>query len=144
MNVLELSEQEIIRRNSMNELRAMGIEPYPAAEYVTNAFSTDIKAEFKDDAEPRKVSVAGRMMTRRVMGKASFIELQDSKGRIQVYITRDLYTQEITARKWSKAEELERLKQGCKELQQRIDEALKEAERPQSEVPEEENTVRAA
>ena len=49
MNVLELSEQEIIRRNSLNELRAMGIEPYPAAEYVTNAFSTDIKAEFKDD-----------------------------------------------------------------------------------------------
>ena len=67
----------------------MGIETYPSAEYVTNAFSTDIKAEFKDDAEPRKVSVAGRMMTRRVMGKASFIELQDSKGRIQVYITRD-------------------------------------------------------
>ena len=68
----------------------MGINPYPAAEYVTNAFSTDIKAEFKDDeAEPRKVSVAGRMMSRRVMGKASFIELQDSKGRIQVYITRD-------------------------------------------------------
>ena len=89
MNVLELSEQEIIRRNSMNELRAMGIEPYPAAEYVTNAFSTDIKAEFNDDAEPRQVSVAGRIMSRRVMGKASFIELQDSKGRIQVYITRD-------------------------------------------------------
>ena len=89
MNVLELSEQEIIRRNSMNELRAMGIEPYPAAEYVTNAFSTDIKAEFKDEDEPRQVSVAGRIMSRRVMGKASFIELQDSKGRIQVYITRD-------------------------------------------------------
>ena len=89
MNVLELSEQEIIRRNSMNELRAMGIEPYPAAEYVTNAFSTDIKAEFKDEDEPRQVSIAGRMMSRRVMGKASFIELQDSKGRIQVYITRD-------------------------------------------------------
>ncbi len=89
MNVLELSEQEIIRRNSMNELRAMGIEPYPAAEYVTNAFSTDIKNEFKDDAEPRQVSIAGRMMGRRVMGKASFVELQDSKGRIQVYITRD-------------------------------------------------------
>lgn len=89
MNVLELSEQEIIRRNSMNELRAMGIEPYPAAEYVTNAFSTDIKAAFEDGAEPRQVSVAGRMMSRRVMGKASFIELQDSKGRIQVYITRD-------------------------------------------------------
>ncbi len=89
MNVLELSEQEIIRRNSMNELRAMGIEPYPAAEYVTNAFSIDIKNEFKDDAEPRQVSIAGRIMSRRVMGKASFIELQDSKGRIQVYITRD-------------------------------------------------------
>ena len=89
MNVSELSEQEIIRRNSMNELRAMGIEPYPAAEYVTNAFSTDIKAEFNDDAEPRQVSVAGRIMSRRIMGKASFIELQDSKGRIQVYITRD-------------------------------------------------------
>ncbi len=90
MNVLELSEQEIIRRNSLNELRAMGINPYPADEYVTNAFSTDIKNEFKDDApEVRHVSVAGRMMSRRVMGKASFIELQDSKGRIQVYVTRD-------------------------------------------------------
>ena len=89
MNLLELSEQEIIRRNSLNELRAMGIEPYPAAEYVTNAFSTDIKQEFKDEDEPRMVSIAGRMMSCRVMGKASFVELQDSKGRIQVYITRD-------------------------------------------------------
>ena len=89
MNVLELSEQEIIRRNSLNELREMGIDPYPAAEYVTNAFSTDIKAEFKDEDEPRAVSVAGRIMSRRVMGKASFVELQDSKGRIQVYITRN-------------------------------------------------------
>ena len=89
MNVLELSEQEIIRRNSLNELREMGIDPYPAAEYVTNAFSTDIKTEFKDEDEPRAVSVAGRIMSRRVMGKASFVELQDSKGRIQVYITRD-------------------------------------------------------
>jgi lysyl-tRNA synthetase class 2 len=68
----------------------MGIDPYPAAEYVTNAFSVDIKDEFKDDEEePRQVSVAGRIMSRRIMGKASFIELQDSKGRIQVYITRD-------------------------------------------------------
>ncbi len=89
MNVLELSEQEIVRRNSLNELRAMGIEPYPAAEYVTSAFSTDIKEEFNDEGEPRLVSIAGRLMSRRVMGKASFIELQDSKGRIQVYITRD-------------------------------------------------------
>ncbi|MBP1539776.1 MAG: lysine--tRNA ligase [Prevotella sp.] len=89
MNVLELSEQEIGRRQSLEELRAMGINPYPAAEYVTNAFSTEIKENFSDEAEPRQVSIAGRMMSRRVMGKASFAELQDSKGRIQVYITRD-------------------------------------------------------
>ena len=89
MNILELSEQEIFRRESLNELRNMGIEPYPAAEYPTNAFSTDILAEFKDEDEPREVCIAGRMMSRRVMGKASFIELQDSKGRVQVYITRD-------------------------------------------------------
>jgi lysyl-tRNA synthetase class 2 len=90
MSVIELSEQEVIRRNSMNELRAMGIEPYPAAAYETNAYSTDIKAAFNDNEQPRRqVSVAGRMMSRRIMGKASFIELQDSKGRIQIYITRD-------------------------------------------------------
>ena len=89
MNVLELSEQEILRRQSLEELRALGIDPYPAAEFPTNAFSTDIRTEFKDDADPREVSIAGRMMSRRVMGKASFVELQDSKGRIQVYITRD-------------------------------------------------------
>ena len=88
MNVLELSEQEIGRRQSLQELRNMGINPYPAAEYPTNAFSTDIKEEFKDDEE-REVVIAGRMMSRRVMGKASFAELQDSKGRIQVYVTRD-------------------------------------------------------
>ncbi len=89
MNVLELSEQEIGRRESLQQLRQMGIDPYPAAEYPTNAFSTDILETFQDDAEPRQVAVAGRMMSRRVMGKASFVELQDSKGRIQVYITRD-------------------------------------------------------
>lgn len=89
MNILELSEQEIIRRESLNELRNMGIEPYPAAEYPTNAFSTEILENFKDEEEPRQVCIAGRMMSRRVMGKASFVELQDSKGRIQVYITRD-------------------------------------------------------
>lgn len=89
MNLLELSEQEIIRRGSLNELRTMGIDPYPAAEYKVNAYSTDIKEEFKDDASVRKVVIAGRMMSRRVMGKASFVELQDMKGRIQVYITRD-------------------------------------------------------
>ncbi len=89
MNLLELSEQEIIRRNSMEQLRQMGIEPYPAAEYVTNAFSKEIKDNFKDDAEPRPVCIAGRIMSRRIMGKASFVELQDSEGRIQVYISRD-------------------------------------------------------
>ena len=89
MNILELSEQEIGRRQSLQELRDMGIEPYPAAEFPTNAFSTDIRDEFNDDAEPREVSVAGRLMGRRVMGKASFAELQDSKGRIQIYISRD-------------------------------------------------------
>ncbi|MDE7377811.1 MAG: lysine--tRNA ligase [Paraprevotella sp.] len=89
MNILELSEQEIVRRNNLNEMRAMGIEPYPAAEYPTNAFSTDIRSEFSDADEAREVCIAGRMMSRRIMGKASFIEIQDSKGRIQVYITRD-------------------------------------------------------
>ena len=92
MNILELSEQEIGRRQSLQELRQMGINPYPAAEYPTNAFSTDIRDQFIDlqeGEEPRHVCIAGRMMSRRVMGKASFVELQDSKGRIQVYITRD-------------------------------------------------------
>ena len=89
MNILELSEQEILRRQSLDELRQLGIDPYPAAEYTTNAFSTEILNSFSDDAPVREVSIAGRMMSRRVMGKASFVELQDSKGRIQVYITRD-------------------------------------------------------
>ena len=104
MNVLELSEQEIGRRESLQQLRQLGIDPYPAAEYATNAFSTEIKqkvesGEWVVDApegeEPiaaenlPQVTIAGRMMSRRVMGKASFAEIQDSKGRIQVYITRD-------------------------------------------------------
>ena len=88
MNILEMSDQEIGRRQSLQQLREMGIDPYPAAEYPTNAFSTEIRDEFKED-EKREVIIAGRMMSRRIMGKASFVELQDSKGRIQVYITRD-------------------------------------------------------
>lgn len=88
MNVLELSEQEIVRRQCLQELRDMGIEPYPAAEYPTNAFSTDIRETFTD-GDNTEVAIAGRLMSRRVMGKASFAEIQDSKGRIQVYITRD-------------------------------------------------------
>ena len=89
MSLLDLSEQEIVRRNSLAEMRNMGIEPYPAAEYEVNAYTTDIKDEFKDEEPVREVSIAGRVMTRRIMGKASFMELQDSKGRIQVYISRD-------------------------------------------------------
>ncbi len=98
MNVLELSEQEINRRANLQALKDMGINPYPAAEYPTDAFSTEIIANFKDPevdkegnpTEPlREVCIAGRMMSRRVMGKASFVELQDSKGRIQVYVKRD-------------------------------------------------------
>ena len=88
---MELSEQEIIRRKSLDTMRAMGIEPYPAAEYPVDAYSDDIRANFDDapDAPVREVCVAGRIMTRRIMGKASFLQLQDSHGRIQVYISRD-------------------------------------------------------
>ena len=89
MNPLELSEQETIRRASMAELRRLGIEPYPAAEYPVSAHSDEIKATFTDDAPQREVAVAGRIMSRRIMGKASFMELQDAYGRIQVYISRD-------------------------------------------------------
>jgi len=89
MNILELSEQEIVRRQCLQELREMGIDPYPAAEFPTNAFSTEIRDNFKDDEPQRDVCIAGRLMSRRVMGKASFAEIQDSKGRIQVYVSRD-------------------------------------------------------
>ncbi|MCF0188293.1 MAG: lysine--tRNA ligase [Bacteroidaceae bacterium] len=89
MNILELSEQEIVRRSNLQELKNLGIDPYPAAEYPTDAFSDDIKASFADDAPQRDVCIAGRMMSRRVMGKALFLELQDSRGRIQVYVQRD-------------------------------------------------------
>jgi len=89
MNALELSEQEIFRRQSLDELRNKGINPYPAEEYHVTAYSTDIKDEFKDEAPQREVSIAGRIMSRRIMGKASFVELQDAAGRIQLYISRD-------------------------------------------------------
>lgn len=86
----ELNEQEIVRRQSMETLRSKGIEPYPAAEFAVNAYSTEIKQQFSDEQDPpRQVRVAGRIMSRRIMGKASFMELQDSHGRIQVYISRD-------------------------------------------------------
>ena len=107
MNILELSEQEILRRQSLDEMRKMGINPYPAAEYPVTAWSTDIINDFEDlpvvgkdeegndvreTATPensRMVSIAGRIMSKSIMGKAAFAKLQDSKGRIQIYITRD-------------------------------------------------------
>src|SRR5690554_2129139 len=89
MHNLELSEQEVIRRQSMTELRELGIEPYPASGFDVDSYSTEIKNEFKDEAERRNVKIAGRIMSRRIMGKASFVELMDKQGRIQVYITRD-------------------------------------------------------
>ena len=88
MNILELSEQEIGRRQSLQALRDMGINPYPAEEFPVNAWSDDIKANFNEN-EKREVTIAGRLMGKRIMGKASFAELQDSKGRIQLYISRD-------------------------------------------------------
>ncbi len=89
MSNIDLSEQEQLRRQSMAELRRMGIEPYPAAEYKVTGYSDEIKAGFKDDEPARDVCIAGRIMSRRIMGKASFVELQDSRGRIQIYISRD-------------------------------------------------------
>ena len=89
MNILELSEQEIFRRRSLEELCALGINPYPADEYVVTGYAREILDTFQDDAPRREVRVAGRVMGRRIMGKASFLELQDSTGRIQIYITRD-------------------------------------------------------
>ena len=89
MNVLELSEQEIVRRGSLEEMRKLGIDPYPAAEYEVTGYTDEIKETFADDAPQREVRIAGRIMSRRIMGKASFVELQDSRGRIQVYISRD-------------------------------------------------------
>ncbi|GHV21171.1 lysine--tRNA ligase [Clostridia bacterium] len=89
MSTLDLSEQEIFRRQSLDELRNKGINPYPAEEYPVTAYSAEIKEAFQDDAPRREVSVAGRIMSRRIMGKASFVELQDSAGRIQLYISRD-------------------------------------------------------
>ena len=89
MNILELSDQEITRRNNLEEIKNMGIDPYPAEEYPTNAFSVNLRENFQDDAPRQMVCIAGRIMSKRIMGKASFAEIQDSQGRIQVYITRD-------------------------------------------------------
>ena len=89
MNPQELSEQEKVRRGSMDEMRRLGIDPYPAAEYTVTGHADEIVATFSDDQPQRAVAVAGRVMSRRIMGKASFMELQDATGRIQVYVNRD-------------------------------------------------------
>lgn len=89
MSFTELSEQEIIRRNSLEELAKLGIDAYPAAEFQVTDRADQIREKFDDAAEPRNVVIAGRMMSRRIMGKASFFELQDTSGRVQVYVSRD-------------------------------------------------------
>jgi lysyl-tRNA synthetase, class II len=90
MNHLELSEQEIIRRESLKKLRELGIEPYPAAEYKINTTSREIKEKFNEEENNfQEVCLAGRIMSRRIMGKASFAEIQDHEGRIQIYVNRD-------------------------------------------------------
>ena len=96
LSMLELSDQEIARRTSLNELRSLGINPYPAAEYQVTAYAQEIINSYPEGNEEReallreqRVRLAGRIMGRRIMGKASFVELADSTGRIQIYITRD-------------------------------------------------------
>ncbi|NLB26167.1 MAG: lysine--tRNA ligase, partial [Bacteroidales bacterium] len=90
MNHMELSEQEAIRRNSLQKLRELGIDPYPPHEFKINTNTLEIKENFNEkDNNFQNVSIAGRIMSRRIMGKASFAEIQDHKGRIQIYLNRD-------------------------------------------------------
>ena len=83
---MQLSEQEIVRREKLSKLRELGIDPYPAAQYHVDTYASGIQESFE---EGRKVVLAGRLMSRRIQGKASFAELQDSSGRIQLYVARD-------------------------------------------------------
>jgi lysyl-tRNA synthetase class 2 len=85
---MALSEQEILRREALTQLRELGIDPYPANEFVTTAYSNEILADF-DKYDGKEVFLAGRLMGKRIMGKASFAELKDAEGRIQIYIARD-------------------------------------------------------
>jgi len=87
-----LNEQQLLRRQSLQQLRELGIDPFPAALYPVDTLAADIRANYPQDTEAEKwkhVVVAGRMMTRRIMGKAAFADIQDSSGRIQVYVNRD-------------------------------------------------------
>ncbi len=87
---MELNEQQLLRRESLKKLRELGIEPYPQEGFAVNVTAADIKANYENDKLAYKnIAIAGRLMARRIMGKASFAELQDSTGRIQVYINRD-------------------------------------------------------
>ena len=90
MSYMELSEQEVIRRESLAKMRELGIDPYPAAEYKINVTTLQIKNDYKEALNNfQDVRIAGRIMSRRIMGKASFAELQDHEGRIQIYVSRD-------------------------------------------------------
>ena len=90
MSHQELSEQEIIRRNSLQKMRELGIEPYPAAQFHVNTTSVEIKENYKvEENNFQEVVIAGRLMSRRIMGKAAFAEIQDHEGRIQIYVNRD-------------------------------------------------------
>lgn len=89
MSTHELSEQEQFRRESLQKMREMGIDPYPAALFPVDGYAVEVKENFQDEAPVRQISMAGRIMSRRIMGKAAFCELQDSTGRIQLYISRD-------------------------------------------------------
>ncbi|HAQ21766.1 MAG TPA: lysine--tRNA ligase [Prolixibacteraceae bacterium] len=90
MSLSELSEQELIRRNSLQKMKEIGIDPYPAAEFPVNVSTSEIREKYNPElANYQDVVLAGRLMSRRIMGKASFAELQDSAGRLQLYINRD-------------------------------------------------------
>ena len=90
MEITDLNEQELNRRASLQKLQELGINPYPAAEFPVNASTAEIKAGYDPEKENfQDIIIAGRMMSRRIMGAASFIELQDDCGRIQVYVKRD-------------------------------------------------------
>jgi Lysyl-tRNA synthetase (class II) len=90
MSIAELSEQEVVRRNSLQKMRDLGIEPYPAPEFPVNTNASEIKENYKPELNNyQEVVIAGRLMSRRIMGKASFAEIQDASGRIQLYISRD-------------------------------------------------------
>jgi len=90
MSISELSEQELVRRNSLQKIKELGIDPYPAAQFHVNVSTSEIKANYNPELNNyQEVIIAGRIMSRRIMGKASFAEIQDSSGRIQLYINRD-------------------------------------------------------